>query len=693
MRSWSLAAVLLLLAAVVSANTIDSSVHQEESSESPAGLYVDGNLGEFGPVKVLLNDGVANYENTVMLKPEDCAETFMEYRISNLNANVLKADDVVVTNQVIDKSEEADLSGPCTQSTMNFTLEFTFNEMPGETMFTLTVVTDKDGTSKEYDLTGSFRVAGMAIYETTSDDEVRIVSGEGRAVELGTYEDIMDQRLKSYKVAVQSSDFSEVDASNIELSVVDPVTEEWQEYIAFSSSCPAAEVTMGSDGMANFEQGCHVGFDREVNSFHLKMNPYRVGCGGFCVVVKWSDLNVDEVEFTTKVCFEIDTSKTPPVVLKCSENPMDSYGFEQYPYQAYNLVMCDNSLRPSDNVELSMRFGDAAFETFTMRLQSVDQVLALATKPFEETGANDRNVGSTTGTARFAQEDGTVIESDVKVWCDERDSEGEIMANFQKPDLAIIADDAAIKGQSQDTEDTTLIDSHIELPYVMQLSDFRLGHILSQMPVDNGMLVDTKAVYTNSASRSLKNCDGAMCTLRNVASRVGGLVSQRLEDAESEDGTFETRFVSIRAAVRVDQFDDLKKQILALDGDETFAARTNQLSIKVNYVGPPADLDDSPQGDGSAIGAGTAPVLIAVIVAGIVGLLLLILAIIYVVVADRDENTTESDWSEGGVSVEGVPVPSSRYYDAVVVDNYGRGDGPRGELRPEQPMSAAEPRS
>lgn len=640
-----------------------------------------GKLEGWAPTThVMLIDGSATVESWMMFRPKSCDETVKTYKFMGMNKNVLSAEDIMLSSEKM-MDMDATVNGACTTMAYNLTMEATFSMFPGYTSVTAVIETEtSEGKMEKYTFTQSFVVAGLVFY-TIEDGKNKIVSGEGNAWKLGNFEEINNKRTKRVFVKYQTFDWTEADTDSITMELVDPKSDDWMEYVQWDSSCPAVFLTYGERGWypdwnaGGVEGRCKAGFSTDLKYFYMRMNFMRVGCGGYTIKISWPGLETkDGDEFYTSINVVIDMDIMPPVVISCTKKDVDHYGLMSTTFKAYNVMLCPGYSNYQEKIDAVLPVGEAMWQGVNYRFKAAETFISFGISDFAATKANSSEVVAGSGKILYEQSTGEVIEVPTVSFCEDEDEEGDTVAFYHE---ATLAENHPLPGDVGD--DKTVVEVQVQVPIVLEkFSGFRDGLYTSAMGNDMKLRMSK-----NMATSRVQACDGAMCTLRNfVAARLGNEAAAVRE--ESSTATY-----LYQAVVAVENNDAVIAQLNDLTNyfDTMVNAVPGTVPV-ITYVGKATNaISDEPADDSTSSSRGFPITFVGIIVAGVVALMLLVLAIVYVVLADRDEVTTDSDWSEGGVSVEGVPIPSSRFYDAVVVDNYGRGDGQE-TLHVERPTSA-----
>mmetsp|Transcript_11659 Transcript_11659/g.48488 ORF Transcript_11659/g.48488 Transcript_11659/m.48488 type:complete len:593 (+) Transcript_11659:382-2160(+) len=573
-------------------------------------------LVEMDPLEVVMSDGAADVDVNMMV-PE-CGD--LSVKVKSSDSTVLDADDAVITMTAG--------SGCMT----NLTMSAVAHSMPG--MTTMTVDVSKDGEEVE---TYSIPVLakGVVIY-TTEDDAVEIVSGSGYMFSAGTYQDVIDFQKKNgaytFDVAYYNGDDESADWCAY--ASVDNVFVFNEDDLAYINNAPGCPAQAPADG--EMDDDCQVYFSNDCSKFIMKLNEYRVGCGAFELAIHDPNMSVDGGDpfFTAMMITYTDADKVPVVVL-CNSVEVDAFGLDYVSMDTMNLWRCEADVEGFDG---SLDFGpsNGAWETVNGRVGKIYQTVSMKTSSSSATGA-DGTVAMSGGELKLSTADGS-IEVDVI-----SESAECVKAEYGP---AVEATAASAEGFSQEIIISGVFPSVIGVTKASNI----VNAVKAALNIDDVAYTGITEETTGS-SRLAEECTDMMCTLRNVASRL------TMNGASRQNGSRAAITVSCNGA----------GEIATLKDDSSFIEATKVLEGSVVYAGAAG---------GAAVGgaASLTTGIIAVIVVGILGLIVLILAIVYVVVTDRDEATTDSEWTEGGVSVEGVPVPSSRFFDAVVVDGYGRGE-------------------
>lgn len=638
-----------------------------------------GEYNGWAPTKnVMLIDGSATVESWMMFRPRMCDEVVSKWVFAGMSDKVLKAEDIMLSSELMETSDVF-VNDACSTVAYNLTIENTFSNFPGYTALTVVLITTNSvGTNTKYTFSLSYVVSGLVLY-TEEKGSTKIISGEGNAWELGNFKKINKDRTKVAMVKYQTSNWAEADQDSISLELSDTQSEEWMKYVDYdTSSCPAVFLDYKKKGKKpTFESEggkCMLGFSNDLAYFFMRMNFMRVGCGGFQIKVLWPGLSTEEgEEFYTTINVVIGMDIMPPVVVGCAKKDVDHYGYMSTTFKAYNVILCPEYSIYQEKIDAKLPVGDAEWVGVNYRFKGADTYISFGISDFTSTKANSSEVIAGIGKILYEQNSGEILEVPTVSFCEDTDEVGDTVALYHEATLAEnhpLPEDVG--------PDETVVEVQIEVPIVQEeFSHFRDGLYTSVMGNDMKLRKSK-----NIVSSRMQTCDGPMCTLRNF-------VSDRLNSESVVREEVTTATYLYQAVVSVDDNDAVITQLTELK--DYFDTQVNAVPGKVpviTYVGKATNMiADQPTNDTSSTSRGFPVTFVGIIVAGVVGLMLLLLAIVYVVLADRDEVTTESDWSEGGVSVEGVPVPSSRFYDAVVVDGYGRGDVP-GELHVERPNTA-----
>jgi len=585
---------------------------------------------EMDPVMVLMSDGAADIDVNIMVPA--CGD--LSVKVMSSDAMILDADDVVIT-----------MSPSGSECMTNMTMSAVAHSFPG--MVKMTVEVTEEGEDVETYMV-PIMAKGIVIY-TEDDGSYDIVSGSGNMFTPGTYQDVINYQEKNGAYTFDVSRYNGGDGPDdwCAYASIDNVfvfNEDDLDYINNAPGCPAQAPADGE-----MDEDCQVYFSNDCTKFVMKLNDYRVGCGAFELAIHDPNMSVDGGDpFFTAVMISYTDAQTVPVVVLCNSVEVDAFGLDYVSMDTMNLWRCEEDVEGFDG---SFDFGPAsgAWETVNGRIGKVYQTVSMKTSSSLATGG-DGTVSMTGGQLSLTTADGT-IEVDVV-----SQTEDCVKAEYGPAVEAPVVSD---ESYSQRIVISGVFPSIIGVTKANNIVEA----VKTALSIDDAAY--TGIVEESSTSRIMSECTDMMCTLRNVANRL------TMSSASRESGSRAAITISCNGAGEIDTLKD----------DSDFIESTMVLEGSVVYAGAAG---------GAAVGgaATLSTGIIAVIVVGILGLIVLILAIVYVVVTDRDEATTESEWTEGGVSVEGVPVPSSRFFDAVVVDGYGRGEVAPDEARAEAPTSA-----
>ncbi|KAJ8909209.1 hypothetical protein NDN08_005901 [Rhodosorus marinus] len=585
---------------------------------------------EMDPVEVLMSDGAADIDVNMMVPA--CGD--LSVKVKSSDSMVLDADDAVITMT----------AGSACMT--NMTMSAVAHSMPGMTKMTVDV---SEGGKAVETYVVPIVAKGIVVY-SEDDDTVDIVSGSGQMFTPGTYKDVIDYQKKNGEYTFDVAYYNGEDGSAdwCAFASIDNVfvfNEDDLDYINNAPGCPAQAPADGK-----MDEDCQVYFSNDCSKFVMKLNDYRVGCGAFELAIHDPNMSVDGGDpFFTAVMITYTDADKVPVVVMCNSVEVDAFGLDYVSMDTMNLWRCEGDVEGFDG---SFDFGpsNGAWETVNGRVGKVYQTVSMKTSSSLATGG-DGTVSMTGGQLSLSTADGT-IEVDVV-----SETESCVKAEYGP---AVEAPVASAEGFSQEVIISGVFPSIIGVTKANNI----VNAVKAALNIDDVAYTGVVEEMSGS-SRLAEECTDMMCTLRNVASRL------TMNSATRQYGSRVAITVSCNGA----------GEIATLKDDSDFIEATKVLEGSVVYAGAAG---------GAAVGgaASLSTGIIAVIVVGILGLIVLILAIVYVVVTDRDEATTDSEWTEGGVSVEGVPVPSSRFFDAVVVDGYGRGEVAPDEARAEAPTSA-----
>lgn len=296
----------------------------------------DGSLADkLKPVPVLLSYGEETATVTVLYRGNENVKSARIKALEKSDAGLWTAGDVVTG------TANQDL-GP--QGWVNYTLPFFFEEGVGIAKWAFEVELD---TGEKEVVEGQFIIAGIVVKKGNE-----IVSGIGRGVNLGTFEDVLDENTLELNVEAIGTDGTHIaDLQQVDLTARDAKGVDLKQ---------VDDVAIHSDGR-----------------LRIKFAPYRTGSGKLTVDMDFAGIELEGEIFESVLNINFDTSAIPPPVVIAESISTSPDGLTSM--KAFNL------LKPpakSDAEECVLAVGDTKIthDPTASRFVQPDQLLVFKTE-------------------------------------------------------------------------------------------------------------------------------------------------------------------------------------------------------------------------------------------------------------------------------------------------------------------------